>query len=413
MWLHGRRIAQHDHRDRVGDAVLGALHDMRRQVLVAQAGRIFGKANRFVCHRCSLRLPPTLAGSQPGIETGICGGMQTEPVIEARDLRKWYPVRRGTLAALARREPEFVKAVDGVSLAIGEGEVLGLVGESGSGKSTTGMTLLKLQAPSGGEIRFQGIGLLANENRRVRLWRFAARRRSCSRNPYEALNPRYTVAQSVGEPLSIHFPGDRALQRAMLLQAMQRAGLMPAASYLERYPHQLSGGQLQRVAIARAISVEPRFLVADEPVSMLDVSIRAGILTLLRHFAAELRMAILYISHDLSTMRHVCSTIAVMYLGRIIETGSADEVLDRPLHPYAQALVGAVPVMGGRRTRPHTLLAGALSDAIRLPRGCRFHPRCPQAMDVCREHEPVLQQAAVRTHVACHLHGSLSMVAAQ
>ena len=335
--------------------------------------------------------------------------MQTEPVIEARDLRKWYPVHRHRIATLfGRGEPEFVKAVDGVNLAIGAGEVLGLVGESGSGKSTTGMTLLKLHAPSGGDISFQGLGLLSNENRSTRL-AFRRQAQIVFQNPYEALNPRYTVAQSVGEPLAIHFPGDRALQREMRLRAMERAGLLPAASYLERYPHQLSGGQLQRVAIARAISVEPRFLVADEPVSMLDVSIRAGILNLLRYFASELRMAILYISHDLSTMRHVCTTIAVMYLGRIIEAGPADAVLDTPLHPYTQALVGAVPVMGGRRTRPHTRLVGALPDAIRLPRGCRFHPRCPQAMDVCRAQEPVLQRVAGGHDVACHLHGSLPM----
>ncbi len=335
--------------------------------------------------------------------------MQTEPVIEARDLRKWYPVHRHSLATLfGRGEPEFVKAVDGVNLAICAGEVLGLVGESGSGKSTTGMTLLKLHAPSGGDITFQGLGLLFNENRRTRL-AFRRQAQIVFQNPYEALNPRYTVGQSVGEPLAIHFPGNRALQREMRLRAMERAGLLPAASYLERYPHQLSGGQLQRVAIARAISVEPRFLVADEPVSMLDVSIRAGILNLLRYFASELRMAILYISHDLSTMRHVCTTIAVMYLGRIIEAGPADTVLDAPLHPYTQALVGAVPVMGGRRTRPHTRLVGALPDAIRLPRGCRFHPRCPQAMDVCREREPVLQRVAAGHDVACHLHGSLPM----
>jgi peptide/nickel transport system ATP-binding protein len=335
--------------------------------------------------------------------------MQTEPVIEARDLRKWYPVHRHSLATLfGRRESEFVKAVDGVSLAIGAGEVLGLVGESGCGKSTTGMTLLKLHAPSGGDISFQGLGLLVHENRQVRL-AFRRQAQIVFQNPYEALNPRYTVAQSVGEPLAIHFPGERALQREMRLCAMERAGLLPVASYLERYPHELSGGQLQRVAIARAISVEPRFLVADEPVSMLDVSIRAGILNLLRYFANELRMAILYISHDLSTMRHVCTTIAVMYLGRIIETGPADMVLDAPQHPYTQALVGAVPVMGGRRTRPHSKLVGALPDAIRLPRGCRFHPRCPQAMDVCREHEPVLQRVASGHDVACHLHGSLPM----
>jgi len=335
--------------------------------------------------------------------------MRTEPVIEARDLRKWYPVHGRRLATLlGRSEPAFVKAVDGVNLAIGAGEILGLVGESGSGKSTTGMTLLKLHAPTGGAISFQGLGLLANETRSVRL-AFRRQAQIVFQNPYEALNPRYTVAQSVGEPLAIHFRGEPALQHTMRLRAMQRAGLLPAENYLDRYPHQLSGGQLQRVAIARAISVEPRFLVADEPVSMLDVSIRAGILNLLRHFARELRMAILYISHDLSTMRHVCTTIAVMYLGRIIETGPADTVLDAPLHPYTQALVGAVPVMGGRRTRPHTRLVGALPDAIRLPRGCRFHPRCPQAMDLCRTQEPALHRAAAGHDVACHLHGSLPL----
>jgi oligopeptide/dipeptide ABC transporter ATP-binding protein len=335
--------------------------------------------------------------------------MQTEPVIEARDLRKWYPVHRHGLATLLdRREPEFVKAVDGVTIAVGAGEVLGLVGESGSGKSTTGMTLLKLHPPTGGTISFHGLGILTNEDRRTRL-AFRRQAQIVFQNPYEALNPRYTIAQSVSEPLVIHYPGRHALQREMMLRAMERAGLLPAANYLDRYPHQLSGGQLQRVAIARAISVEPRFLVADEPVSMLDVSIRAGILNLLRYFATELRMAILYISHDLSTMRHVCTTIAVMYLGRIIESGPADTVLDTPRHPYTQALVGAVPVMGGRRARPQTKLLGALPDAIRLPRGCRFHPRCPQAMDVCRAQEPVLQRVAGGQDVACHLHGSLPM----
>jgi len=335
--------------------------------------------------------------------------MQTEPVIEARDLRKWYPVRRHSLKTLfGGQEPAFVKAVDGVTLSIGAGEVLGLVGESGSGKSTTGMTLLKLHPPTGGEINFQGLGLLHNENRRTRL-AFRRQAQIVFQNPYEALNPRYTIAQSVNEPLAIHFPGKHALQREMTLRAMERAGLSPAESYLDRYPHQLSGGQLQRVAIARAISVEPRFLVADEPVSMLDVSIRAGILNLLRYFATELRMAILYISHDLSTMRHVCTTIAVMYLGRIIESGPADTVLDTPLHPYTQALVGAVPVMGGRRARPQSKLLGALPDAIHLPRGCRFHPRCPQAMDVCRTNEPALQRTTSSHDVACHLYGSLPL----
>jgi oligopeptide/dipeptide ABC transporter ATP-binding protein len=330
--------------------------------------------------------------------------MSTEPVIEARDLRKWYPVRRGPLAALFDgAPPRQLKAVDGVSFAIAAGEVLGLVGESGSGKSTTGMTLLKLHEPTSGEIRFHGLGLLDGEDRRTRL-AFRRQAQIVFQNPYEALNPRYTVAQSVREPIAIHFPGNREAQREKLVRAMVRAGLTPVETYLDRYPHQLSGGQLQRIAIARAISVEPRFLVADEPVSMLDVSIRAGILNLLRYFATELEMAVLYISHDLSTMRHVCSTVAVMYLGRIIEMGPADQVLDQPHHPYAQALVAAVPVMGGRSVRNRTPLTGAVPNPSDLPTGCRFHPRCPKAMARCRESEPALKLVASGHQVACHLY---------
>jgi oligopeptide/dipeptide ABC transporter ATP-binding protein len=337
--------------------------------------------------------------------------MSAEPVIEARDLRKWYPVRRrGVASLLGRGAPDYVKAVDGVSISIAAGEIVGLVGESGSGKSTTGMALLKLHAPTGGEIRFQGLGLLTNESRRTRL-AFRRQAQIVFQNPYEALNPRHTIGQSVGEPLDIHFGGEPERRRALLLQAMERSGLLPAADYLDRYPHQLSGGQLQRVAIARAISVEPRFLVADEPVSMLDVSIRAGILNLLRYFANELNMAILYISHDLSTMRHVCGSIAVMYRGRIIERGPADSVLDTPSHPYTQALVGAIPVMRGRRARPAANLIAVAADTTRVPSGCRFHPRCPHAMDVCRAVDPALDPIAPRHEVACHLHGSLPMAA--
>jgi peptide/nickel transport system ATP-binding protein len=331
--------------------------------------------------------------------------MTAEPVIEARDLRKWYPVRRGPLAALlGRKAPPPLKAVDGVSFTIGAGEVLGLVGESGCGKSTTGMTLLKLHEPSGGEIRFQGIGKLDGGEDRKTLLAFRRQAQIVFQNPYEALNPRYTVEQSVREPIAIHFPGSAAALRERVVRAMSRAGLTPVETYLDRFPHQLSGGQLQRIAIARAISVEPRFLVADEPVSMLDVSIRAGILNLLRRFAGELDMAVLYISHDLSTMRHVCSTVAVMYLGRIIEMGPADQVLDQPHHPYAQALVAAVPVMGGRTKRQRTPLTGALPNPMNLPTGCRFHPRCPKATARCLESEPVLKPVAAAHQVACHLY---------
>ena len=331
--------------------------------------------------------------------------MADEPVIEARDLRKYFPAR-ANLFGPKRKE---LKAVDGVSFAIHEGKVLGLAGESGCGKSTTGLTLLHLHPPTGGDIAFRGIGSLNGADRKTML-AFRRQAQIVFQNPFESLNPRRTVEMSVREPVAIHFPGDMAAQTARVVRALERAGLTPAETYLDRYPHQLSGGQLQRVAIARAISIEPRFLVADEPVSMLDVSIRAGILNLLRYFAAEMKMAILYISHDLSTMRHVCSEIAVMYLGRIVEQGPADAVLDAPRHPYAQALVAAVPLMGGRDKRTRVELSGAVPNAADIPPGCRFHPRCPKAMARCRDEEPALKPVANSHLAACHLYDEVSSI---
>jgi peptide/nickel transport system ATP-binding protein len=320
-----------------------------------------------------------------------------EPVIEVRDLRKWYPVRAGFFHSLFEKEQRHLKAVDGVSFALRPGEVLGLAGESGCGKSTTGMTVLQLHSPTGGEIRFDGRNAVGLRGAEMKAFRRQAQ--IVFQNPYESLNPRFTVAQSVREPIAIHFDGDQAER---LIQAMERAGLTPVENYLNRYPHQLSGGQLQRIAIARAIALEPRFLVADEPVSMLDVSIRAGILNLLRYFAEALQMAILYISHDLSTMRHVCSQVAIMYLGRIVEIGPAQDVLRDPQHPYARALMAAVPLMGGqKRKRIH--LSGAVPNPIDLPTGCRFHPRCPQATDICRQQDPALKPIGAGREAACHL----------
>jgi peptide/nickel transport system ATP-binding protein len=324
-------------------------------------------------------------------------------VIEVRDLRKWYPVRRGALASLfGRGEERHLKAVDGVSFSLGPGEVLGLAGESGCGKSTTAMTILRLYEPSGGEIRFRGTDMIGRNDRRT-LRQFRRQAQIVFQNPYESLNPRFTVADSVREPIAINFREDAAALHERLVRAMERAGLTPVENYLDRYPHELSGGQLQRVAIARAISVEPRLLVADEPVSMLDVSIRAGILNLLRHFSSELQMAILYISHDLSTMRHVCTRVAIMYLGRIVEIGEVEDVLDRPQHPYAQALMAAAPVMGARK-RQRIRLGGAVPNPLDMPTGCRFHPRCPHAMPRCRSEDPALAATDNGRAVACHLY---------
>lgn len=321
-----------------------------------------------------------------------------QPVIDVRNLQKWYPLRQGFLSAVLGAEQRYLKAVDGVSFALRPGEVLGLAGESGCGKSTTGMTVLQLNQPTGGEILFDGENLAKlRGGRQVKLFRRNAQ--IVFQNPYESLNPRFTVAQSVSEPIQIHFSGDPTER---LVRAMERAGLVPVENFLHRFPHELSGGQLQRIAIARAISVEPRFLVADEPVSMLDVSIRAGILNLLRYFASELRMAILYISHDLSTMRHVCHQVAIMYLGQIVEMGPASEILDRPQHPYAQALMAAAPVMGERK-RKRIQLEGAVPNPIDRPQGCRFHPRCPVATSACRSSEPELKTISPGHQAACHL----------
>jgi oligopeptide/dipeptide ABC transporter ATP-binding protein len=316
-------------------------------------------------------------------------------------LEKHYPVRQGVLAAMLGRQPSLVRAVDGVSFSIAPGEVLGLAGESGCGKSTTGMAVLDLVAPTAGSIRVAGREV---DLRRDRAAQLAFRRdvQIVFQNPFEALNPRFTALESVLEPIAVHFPGPREDQLARARRALERAGLTPADIYAPRYPHELSGGQLQRVAIARAIGVEPRILVADEPVSMLDVSIRAGILSLFRSFARELDMAILYISHDLSTMRYLCQNVAVMYLGRIVEYGPAEAVLSRPVHPYAQALMASVPVRG-RRGRKRLALSGQVPNAMAIPSGCRFHPRCPAVMPICSVADPPKVTLASGQEVACHL----------
>ncbi|MCB1546722.1 MAG: ABC transporter ATP-binding protein [Hyphomicrobiaceae bacterium] len=326
----------------------------------------------------------------------------TDGLIEVADLRLWYPVRRGFLASLlGLGEDRHLKAVDGVSFAIKQGEVLGLAGESGCGKSTTGMTVMRLLKPTAGTISFGGTDVASFQSS-AELKSFRRNVQIVFQNPYEALNPRFTVYESVREPVAVHFPGDRDLQHEKIVRALERAGLAPPETYFDRYPHQLSGGQLQRIAIARAIAIEPKLLVADEPVSMLDVSIRAGILNLFRSFSRDLGMSILYISHDLSTMRHVCQRVAIMYLGKIVEIGTADEVLVSPRHPYTQALVAAVPLMGGA-ARERVQLEGAVPNPIDLPAGCRFHPRCSKAFAPCSTTEPRVVQEPEGRRTMCHL----------
>ena len=325
------------------------------------------------------------------------------PVIEVQDLKKWFPLRGGFFSSLlGKGEIQYLKAVDGVNFRIQPGEVLGLAGESGCGKSTTGMTVTKLYEPTAGKIFFQQQEVASIQGREG-LKDFRKNVQIVFQNPYESLNPRFTVLRSVEEPLNM-FSLSPEERHSRVLQALERSGLVPADYYLNRYPHELSGGQLQRVAIARAVAVEPCFLVADEPTSMLDVSIRAGILNLLNHFAQEFHMGILYISHDLSTMKHICSSVAIMYLGRIVEMGTSQQVLEAPRHPYSQALVAAIPLMRSGIQRKRVLLEGAVPNPIDLPPGCRFYPRCPEAEKICEEKEPELNRQSDGRQVACYLY---------
>jgi oligopeptide/dipeptide ABC transporter ATP-binding protein len=325
-------------------------------------------------------------------------------LLEVGGLVTRYPVRRGFVAALARRPRTFVHAVDGVSFSLDSGEMVALVGESGCGKTTTAQTLLRLVDATGGSVRFEGREITGLSSRELRPLR--RRMQMIYQDPYESLDPRFRVRQTVEEPLLIHGRGSRRERRARVREALARAELSPPELFEERYPHELSGGQRQRVAIAASLVLEPRLLVADEPVSMLDVSVRAGILGLLDRLRRDGGMAILMITHDLSTAAHFADRIAVMYLGRIVEHGPARDVVRDPQHPYTKALLSVVPKRDPRdRSRPQ-ILRGETPNPVDLPSGCRFHPRCPVAQDGCRTIDPDLwpvRPGEERHHAACVL----------
>ena len=325
-------------------------------------------------------------------------------LLEVDELVVHYPVGRGIVGTMARRPRETVRAVDGVSFTLERGELLALVGESGCGKTTTAQTVLRLVEPVGGTIAFDGQDITSLGQRELRPLR--RRMQVVYQDPYESLDPRLTVRKAVEEPLVIHRAGGSKAERAELVQdALERVELSPPGLFLDRYPHELSGGQRQRVAIAAAIVLGPELLVADEPVSMLDVSVRAGVLALLDRLRRD-GLGVLMITHDLSTAAHFADRIAVMYLGRIVEEGPAASVVSDPQHPYTKALLSVVPRRDPReRTRPQ-ILRGEAPDAVRIPAGCRFHPRCPIAIDDCRRIDPALEPAGGSDHMAaCILAG--------
>ena len=322
-------------------------------------------------------------------------------VLQVSNLRKLFPVSRGVVGTLLSRPHRYVHAVDGVSFSVARGEILGLVGESGSGKTTTALNVLGLVEPTEGEILFNGqsVSSLVHSRERLRLRR---QMQIIFQDPYESLNPRQTVFETVAEPVEVHrLTTDSAEKVERVKAALNAAGLKPPETFFKRYPEELSGGQRQRVVIASALVLNPQLLVADEPVSMLDVSIRAEILNLLLQLRDERSITILYITHDLATAAYFTDRVAVMYLGRIVEIGPTKTVLSDPRHPYTQALISVIPVPNPRRRRKRMILAGETPNPIDLPSGCRFHPRCPVASDQCSQTEPQLQNVGTDHQAAC------------
>jgi oligopeptide/dipeptide ABC transporter ATP-binding protein len=322
---------------------------------------------------------------------------KNELLLEVENLKKYFPVRGGIFG----KTTAHVKAVDGVSFTLRKGETLGLVGESGSGKSTTGRAILRLIEPSGGRVRFDGQDVLTLGKKELRALR--RRMQIIFQDPYASLNPRMTVGSIVGEPFAIHkiASGEERAHRVEAL--LMRVGL--SADQMRRYPHEFSGGQRQRIGVARALALNPEFIIGDEPVSALDVSVQAQVINLLEDLQKEFGLSYLIIAHDLSVVRHISHRIAVMYLGKIVEIADNEALYGDPLHPYTEALLSAAPVPDPRRKRKRIVLKGDIPSPINPPSGCVFHTRCPIAEDRCKTELPELRTLPDGRMLACHLRG--------
>ena len=318
-----------------------------------------------------------------------------EVLVEVNNLVKYFPVRAGLL----QRVVNHVKAVDDVSFFVRKGETLGLVGESGCGKTTVGRTMLRLIEPTAGAVKFQNQDVFAMKPRELKI----ARRdmQIIFQDPYASLDPRVPIGESVMEGLHIHKIGTPKERVDIMLETLKKVGL--ESYHSRRYPHEFSGGQRQRIGIARALALRPKFIICDEPVSALDVSIQSQVLNILKDLQEEFGLTYLFIAHNLSVVEHVSNRVAVMYLGKMVEMTSREELFRNPLHPYTQALMSAIPVPNPRLKRQRTILKGDVPSPLNPPQGCRFHPRCPVAIEICSQVEPAFLEVSPDHWVACHL----------
>ncbi len=324
-------------------------------------------------------------------------------LIKAENLKKWFPVNVGFLTSLVSRKELYVHAVDGVSFEIKKGEIFGLAGESGSGKTTTGRMLIRLLEPTSGKIILDGQDITKIPEKKFKPIR--RRMQIVFQDPYESLNPRMTIFDILAEPLQIQGLATEKDIQKRVKRVLEDVQLVPPEEFMYRFPHELSGGQRQRVATARALVLNPEFIVADEPVSMLDVSIRAEVLNLMVDLMKKYQVSFLYITHDLALARHICDRVGVMYLGKIMEMGDVDHVILNPMHPYTQALIAAVPLPDPTSRRIEVVIKGEIPSPINPPAGCRFHTRCPKYIgDICRTKEPPLVDVGGGQLVACHLY---------